>query len=425
MHAAHRNEIVKCPGCGEHISLRIGRYPGGINDSGGWVLRCNACASSFPVEVNNPYDCSSVLSGAIIIDSWDEELNNRSNTLNKCGVADTGQAVERMLLVTHEEPEDLYDLESRALYRCITCGIELDANAYEVLSEHLESINSAFAIYLNFYLAHSRLQAPEGICVRVAIACTCGKAHKARFYRNFAESIAERAADYWLIDIAPAAPVFEDDKTLDVDGIFSRDDCIAILEKLLLRWQAGHSAVLLAAPFIGFNNPGAKKKVPDLWSWVLKYTNPSKTLLITRKATFNLLKEVAKGTEMDVELLKSWGLLNPILATLNEKKAFFKQDFHAKFYCGVSADTVEILVGSFNIHEGSYVENIHLLRYSFEDFARRYLVGMEMFFDLKPFSKPRGILEICADTEGQFRCQAISCTGSMFSKSEGYLKAPS
>ena len=27
---------------------------------------------------------------------------------------------------------------------------------------------------------------------------------------------------------------------------------------------------------------------------------------------------------MDVEFLKSWGLLNPTLATLDDKKAFFK-----------------------------------------------------------------------------------------------------
>lgn len=425
MNAVNRDEIAKCPNCGANINLKVGRYPGGINDSGGWVLKCNACASLFPLEVKNPDDASSVLSGATIIDSWDDEIDNRAHTLAKYGVADKGQTVERMLLVTCGGPEDFYGLESRALYRCTACGAELDARAYEALSEHLESINSAFATYLNWYLARSGGQVPEGMNARVATPCTCGRAHEARFYRNFAESFAERAADYWLIDIAPTAPASEGDKTLDIDGIFSRDDCIAILEKLLLRWQAGHSAVLLAAPFIGFNFPGAKKKVPNLWNWVLKYTNPAKTLLITRKATFNLLKEAVKDTEMDVELLKSWGLLNPTLATLNEKKAFFKTDFHAKFYCGISADTVEILVGSFNIHEGSYVENIHLLRYSLAEFSKRYLVGMQMFFDLKPLAKRRSMLDIFADTEGRFRCEEISYTGSMFSEPERYGQAPS
>lgn len=425
MNAVHRDEIAKCPNCAANIHLRVGRYPGGVNDSGGWVLKCDACAWLFPLGVKNPDDASSVRSGATIIDSWDDEINNRAHTLAKHGVADLGQVVERMLLVTHGELEDFYDLASRALYRCTACGAELDVQAYEALSEHLESINSAFATYLSWYLANSHGGAPEGISARVASPCTCGQTHEARFYRYFAESIAERAADYWLIDIAPSAPFSEGDKTLDVDGIFSRDDCIAILEKLLLRWRAGHSAVLLAAPFIGFNFPGAKKKVPNLWNWVLKYTDPAKTLLITRKATFNLLKEAAKDTAMDVEFLKSWGLLNPTLATLDEKKAFFKTDFHAKFYCGISADTVEILVGSFNIHEGSYVENIHLLSYSLEEFSKRYLVGMQMFFDVKPLSKRRSMLDIFADTEGRFRCEEVSYTGSMFSEPERYGKAPS
>lgn len=424
MNVMHRDEIVKCPNCGANINLKIGRYPGGINDSGGWILKCNACASLFPLEVKNPDDASSICSGATIIDSWDDETDNRAHVLAKNGVADTCKARERMLVVTHGEREDFYDLESRALYRCTACGTELDAKAYEALSEQLSSINLAFGNYLNWYLANSHGRAPEGISARVETVCTCARTHEARFYRNFTEFHPERAADYWLIDVVPTAPVPKDGKSLDVDGIFSRDDCIAILEKLLLRWQAGHSAVLLAAPFIGFNFPGAKKKVPNLWNWVLKYTNPAKTLLITRKATFNLLKEVAKDTEIDVEFLKSWGLLNPTLATLDEKKAFFKTDFHAKFYCGISADSVEILVGSFNIHEGSYVENIHLLRYSLEEFSRRYLIGMKMFFDLTLLSKPRTMLDIFADAEGAFRCDEISYKGSMFSEPERFRQAP-
>lgn len=425
MNVVHKDEIAKCPNCRANIHLKVGRYQGGFNDSGGWVLKCDTCASLFPIEVKNPDDASGVVSGATIMESWDNEIGNRAHALDSHGVADKGQIVERLLLVSHGEPEDFYDLESRALYRCTACGTDLDAKAYEALNEHLESINFAFATYLNWYLAHSGGQAPDGISARVGTTCACGRAHESLFYRNFTESFAERAADYWLVDIASSAPISDGGKTLDVDGIFSRDDCIAILEKLLLRWQAGHSAVLLAAPFIGFNYPGAKKKVPDLWNWVLKYTNPAKTLVITRKATFNLLKEVAKDTEMDVEFLKSWGLLNPTLATLDEKKAFFKTDFHAKFYCGISADNVEILVGSFNIHEGSYVENIHLLRYSLEEFSRRYLVGMKMFFDLKPLSKRRSMVSISADTDGRFSCKEISYTGSMFSAPERYGKASS
>jgi hypothetical protein len=60
----------------------------------------------------------------------------------------------------------------------------------------------------------------------------------------------------------------------------------------------------------------------------------------------------------------------------------------------MSSDGVETLVGSFNIHEGGYVENIHLLRYEFPDFAKRYLLGMNMLFDPQRLKNARRILEI-------------------------------
>ncbi len=116
---------------------------------------------------------------------------------------------------------------------------------------------------------------------------------------------------------------------------------------------------------------------------------------------------------MDLELLKSWGILNPTLTTLTEKKAFFKQDFHAKFYCGMSADHVEVLVGSFNIHEGSYVENIHLLRYEFADFARRYLLEMDFLFNIARLKMSRRILEIQIDDKGGASSRIVTYAGSL------------
>lgn len=84
-----------------------------------------------------------------------------------------------------------------------------------------------------------------------------------------------------------------------------------------------------------------------------------------------------------------WGLLNPTERALNRKTATFKQKFHAKFYCGLSADRVEVLVGSFNIHMGDYVENIHLRSYSYEEFARRYLLGMALGYDIEQLQGER------------------------------------
>jgi len=411
MDVEYRNEIVKCPRstCQNPIHISVGRWPGGLNDSGGWVLKCATCDHVFPINVKNPDDASSVNSGATIIDSWDNELENRAEVLAAHGVIDEPEHVERLLLLQHGQLDKFYDLDSKPLYRCGACNGNLEHLAYAALEEKLDVVNSAFGKYLNWHLS-SRGGTPEAISVWQNMACVCGAEHRARFYREFSEKFSQEALEFWLVDVEGEQP------TLDIDGIYSRDDCITVLEKLLLRWRALHSAVLLAAPFIGFNYPGARKKVPELWNWVLKYTDPTKTSLITRKATFKLLKDASQGTEHDVEFLKSWGLLNPTVATLDEKKAFFKTDFHAKFYCGMSADSVEILVGSFNIHEGTYVENIHLLTYSFEDFKKRYLLGMKMFFEGDALEKRRTVLEISIKDGKVAECKEVSYSGSLAKK---------
>lgn len=387
MEPSYDRNIVKCPRCKSNINISIGRYPGGCNDSGGWVLACATCGEKFQVSVKNPEDLSSVVSGASVVASWNNEIGDKAEVLAEHGLSDGPDQVDRLLIKEFGEPEDFYDLTNHSLYQCGSCKEPIDTAAYADLSAKLDLANSALSSHVDFFLA-SREPAPEGASVRTKFRCKCGAEHQGRFFRKFSEAHVQGVDDFWLIDVVGAA------KAIDIDGVYSRDDCIAILEKLLLRWQATHSAVLLAAPFIGFNYPGARKKIPDLWNWLLKYTDPEKTAIITRKATFKLLKDTAEDTEMDVEFLKSWGLLNPSLETLDEKKAFFKTDFHAKFYCGMSTDHVEILVGSFNIHEGSYVENIHLLRYEFDDFAKRYLLGMKMNIDTALLKKRRRILEI-------------------------------
>ncbi len=399
MEPSFDRNVVKCPECKSNINISVGRYPGGCNDSGGWVLKCATCNEEFPVPVKNPDDLSSVISGASVVASWDNEIGSKAEVLAEHGLSDGSVQVDRLLIKEFGVPGDFYDLTSRPLYQCSSCKEPIDAAAYADLSAKLDLVNSVISSHLNFFLKGSE-PALDGESVRTNFVCKCGTEHRTRFFRKFSEKYAKGVNEFWLIDVDGPA------KTIDIDGVYSRDDCISILEKLLLRWRATHNTVLLAAPFIGFNYPGARKKIPDLWNWVLKYTDPEKTAIITRKATFKLLKDAAKDTEMDVEFLKSWGLLNPTLEALDEKKAFFKTDFHAKFYCGMSADLVEILVGSFNIHEGSYVENIHLLRYEFQDFAKRYLLGMKMFFDTAQLKMQRRVLEIQID-DGRVTSQRV------------------
>jgi hypothetical protein len=82
----YKTVVVKCtnPTCHTNIQLSIGKVPFGINDSGGWILECNSCQTKFPYKVKNPKDYSSVDSGAKILDSWDNEIeNSKAEVLKK------------------------------------------------------------------------------------------------------------------------------------------------------------------------------------------------------------------------------------------------------------------------------------------------------------------------------------------------------
>ena len=132
MDVVHRDEVVKCPRatCQNPIHISVGRWPGGVNDSGGWVLKCAKCDHVFPVDVKNPDDASRVDSGATILGSWDNELGNRAEVLAAHGAIDGSAHVERLLLQQHGEPEDFYNLDSRPLYRCGVCKKNLEVIAY-------------------------------------------------------------------------------------------------------------------------------------------------------------------------------------------------------------------------------------------------------------------------------------------------------
>jgi len=67
------------------------------------------------------------------------------------------------------------------------------------------------------------------------------------------------------------------------------------------------------------------------------------------------------------------GLLEPMVENLTSKDAEFYQKSHAKYYVGVYDNYVEVLAGSFNIHGGSYFENMIFKRYEKEFFKERYL----------------------------------------------------
>ncbi len=118
----------------------------------------------------------------------------------------------------------------------------------------------------------------------------------------------------------------------------------------------------------------------QLWNWLEVNVDISKTKLITRKGTFNLFKNAQDSSGIPFDELVKWGLLEPLIDKMNQKSTTYFQKSHAKYYVGVYENYVEVLSGSFNIHQGSYFENITFKTYDKTFFKDRYL---HMFKDFE------------------------------------------
>ncbi len=370
-----RTEVVKCPGCESNIKLSIGRYAGGMNDNGGWILQCKKCPTKFPYSAKNPNDLSRVLSGAKVLDSWDDEVEgNKQDILAKYGLQEFPDdfAFKNLAIVDVGEYEtQTFSHTEENIFYCSACNRSFEPQLYTQLTQKLMFVNAAIRPYINMSVK-GRWGEPDSIIVPLNFVCKCGLKTKAVFYKKFDpnELPIHKPEEFILVDVLGA------NLELSIDGVFDRDSCLQVLQKLLIRWQVYFNKVVLAVPFIGFDFPKSDQQRVDLWHWILKNTEPSKTFLLTRKKTLTSFLSGASNTGLDVKILKEFGLLNPTVDELTSKGAKFKTDFHAKFYAGLDKEKAEVLAGSFNIHEGGYMENIHFKSYDFKSFTARYMNKM-------------------------------------------------
>jgi len=77
---------TKCPGCDNDVVIERNWTPGGVNDSGGYVLQCEKCNHIFAFHLGKDINDSRVLRGAKKLDTYDDELGNKDTVLGKYGL---------------------------------------------------------------------------------------------------------------------------------------------------------------------------------------------------------------------------------------------------------------------------------------------------------------------------------------------------
>ncbi|TXC72119.1 hypothetical protein FSB78_15065 [Sphingomonas ginsenosidivorax] len=376
-------------GCEQSIHVSIGRWPGGINDRGGFVIECANCGHQSYIPVSNPDDASSVTSGGRIVATWDNDIQSLSDVLDAHGLTFADELKDNMLLIPSTEPDDpQFVLEERPIYRCLACNDELERAAYDELAKSLEAINERLRSHFIYFLK-GRHRVPDTIEVTLEFTCAC-TTYPMIFHRPFSETnpVVKNVLEFVLAGPDDAAML------TDIDGVYSRDDCVEIFKKLLLRWRARHRLVMLVVPFIGLDYRGREENRVDLWNMVLGYTDPARTLLVTRRPTYNGFVEAAKSQGIDIKALAKFNLLSPLVDELGQKGALFKQQSHAKFYAAVGRDSTEVLSGSFNIHTGKFVENLLFKTYTTKDFVARYLVPLGVVYNPDLLKAERAVLAI-------------------------------
>jgi hypothetical protein len=357
-------KIVICPNdkCKTPIRLSEGRFLGGENDKGGVVIECEVCKTIFPCRLKNPYDISSVIKNGKKLDDWTEDLPDL--IANKYNVSKDQLDKLDISLVFGYEPPPKINWEPSDLPLFLNNNINLEKIAKQQLIKYITEIDNNYRAYYHLYVKGRHSAEKSFVIINYEYL---GTSYKAVFAKEIDSERDLNTRNLYLIYHSGVNIEYQ------VDGIYTRDQLLVFLERFLNRWRYTAKEVLLIVPFIGFNYKNTEDALYQLWNWLEINVDISKTKLITRKGTFNLFKNAQDNTGIPFEELVKLGLLEPLIDKMNQKDTEYFQKSHAKYYVGVFDNYVEVLSGSFNIHQGKYFENINYRKYDKTFFKERYL----------------------------------------------------
>ncbi len=396
-----RRMKLKCSGQGcNHVYEYTDTEYYLCNDPGEVVFRCPECKALTKAEVHNvdhfryygrDGKCHYQNDAVYACESKWEECAEEYADVPRGEFREYVDDVDVQPKAIPQEPVWLFD------------GRDFDAEGRGVMTRYAAELDKELATIVNGYLAGvagadsiSRLE------IRVKLSD-----RQCRYVKEVRSERDINAAGLTLIEVEGVNP--ED----IIDGVFTRDRCLAILNNMLMRWRLECREVFLVSPFIGFQYTNKKyaREICEFWRWLSAVTDIDKTTLITRKCSLSSLKSAYTSIGKSYEELRKWNDISTIVTMADsydgrkkgcEKSAvklFHKS--HAKFYAGVYDDYVEVIVGSYNLHSGSYYENMMLRRYEPEQFSRNYLAPFNVSLHKPAYNHAqpvlKAVIEIDAD----------------------------
>lgn len=358
------NHAAKCPHCKQpHHYVEI-NFPS-ENDRGYWKVDCSKCKKMFVIEVNNP---------------WESDGKLRKQIKERLEEPFTGdRSIVASEIARHDfdlnRNEWRFNYAATTLYQCAENSSDLEELAKSALELNFVEIARAYGNAQNYLM--SRGSNHDFAVVRLPVKCKCGGTHIATFYMRFvmdSDKGPRSAGDFLLADVSGAKL----EQTLD--GIVSKNDAMDLLEKLVIRWNLLAEQILIVSPFVGTTYTSSAKQL-EVWQWLLEMLDPAKSVFLTRGATWTSYKKAMESDGVSVDMLEKFGLENLLVAM-----DLRKQDFHAKFFAGISNHECEVMSGSANLVRGPSVENISFQAMEKSKFDERYIDRLKL---RKPLPTPR------------------------------------
>lgn len=376
-----REKAVKCGGkrCKEVFHIFENYEPGGINDHGYIAVKCKKCGGFTKIRMKNPskFGC---FDNFEIIDAWEEGVNSQYASLPD---AETALVMEREPAegVPHYFYPSLYhpywqrngqNLEISALVRF--------AKIKGLVYKELKCLYNGWVKSMSGYADVAR-------CIVNHEYESGGQVYKAMWGKELKDDSSFCSEHFQLIKHSRNDSV--------IDGVYSRDEMMNYLFRLLTRWKLIANQVVVVTPFIGFDFSFSKNEdraeLIGLWDMLNSTLDINKTTFITRVSTYGSLKKCQDKLEVPADVLREWDLMSNLQKMVDNPKTRVKTkgQFHAKFYAGVLDDHVEMLSGSFNVQTGVVLEQMHLRNISRELFKANYLDRLVENFAYEPSYNPR------------------------------------
>ncbi len=330
-------------------------------DEAGWsVGECERCNTEFYVSVVNP-DFSEFVLGAkktrfvLQDEATEDDLQFFSSSM------ELTESLDRNLDVNKRS--HAYDYDGRALYECGKCAVGLDQEVYKALQGCFDKLKQGSYNYLNWSLKNCGAD-PEFIVSRLPIVCGCGNALVAYIGRPYSRDHDFVAREFSILNVIGAKSLPNAIKP----GIYSKDQVMEWLYKLLPRWTMLYDTIYLIVPFVGHLYMSSEKIV-GVWEELISRVDPRKVRLITRKDQINRFKKAYhKHYQVDYQRLEKLKLSSELV-----DGTVVSSRFHAKVYAASSPFGCEVYSGSANLLTGPSKEVMHFTEVSYSDFEDCFL----------------------------------------------------